>query len=113
MTDTTQPLSEIIAQTIILPTGMKQDDPDLHSFSLSVEWRGVTSKHPDGAWRVTGRSRELSRAGNWGHPQAFQRHQYRWASREEALAMARRHVDLLTINGRTWAEWQASRTADN
>jgi hypothetical protein len=97
--------AEIIAQTMILPAGMLHDDENLHLFVLRVEWRGADDEHPNGTWRVTDGFRELSRAGNWGHPQKFQRHQYRWSTREEALDMARRHVDAVKVNGRTWAEW--------
>ena len=99
-------MTEIIAQTMILPVGMEIGNTETHHFVLRVEWRGVSEKHPLGTWRVSDGHRELSRAGNWGLPQPFQRHQYRWATRDEALEVARRQVDLVTVNGRTWVEWQ-------
>lgn len=98
---------EIVTETFVLPTGMAADDKERHIFALRVEWQGVTDQFPDGSWRVTDGYCDLSRAENWSMPRRFQRHQYRWATREEALAMARKHVDQQTVNGRTWAEWRA------
>ena len=105
--DSTQAHVEIITETVVLPTGMPLDDDELSIFALRVEWRGINDQFPAGAWRVTNGRKDLSRAENWGRPQPFQQHQYRWATREEALAMAHKHVDQQTVSGRTWADWQA------
>ncbi len=105
---------EILAVTKVFPTGA---DPyadegayrDLHHFTVDVTFRGPRQENGQGGWAVMngGESKQLSRAGKWSWPQRFQQHQYRWDTREEALDMARRHVDTITVNGRTWADWEA------
>jgi len=92
------PHVEIPTTTLVAPAGMTVGHGELHAFAVTVEWRGPRTD--------TGRGLELSRAGNWAHPDRFQQHQYRWATRTEALIMAHQHVDAVTFNGRTWAEWQ-------
>lgn len=110
MTGTTAPV-EIPASTLVFPTGSRpytDDDGDLRHFALDVCWRGPVQENGQGGWAVThgGLDKQLSRAGKWAWPQRFQQHQYRWATRDEALAMARAHVDTVTVNRRTWQEWQ-------
>ena len=98
---------ELTKEVLVLPEGMEIDHWDLHHFALSVIWRGARTDTGRGGYGVLSGSRQLSRAGNWGHPDPYQQHQYRWESLEEALEMARRHVGSHKVNGHTWAEWQA------
>jgi len=97
---------ELVTEVMVLPEGMELDNDELHHFALRVEWRGVRGENGSGGYRVSDGFGDLSRAGKWGHPQRFQQHQYRWDTLEEALEMARKHVEGLKVNGRTWAEWQ-------
>lgn len=104
---------EILASTLVFPSGADPFDEnrrgDLRSFALDVCWRGPRTENGQGGWAVMlggSESRQLSRAGKWAWPQRFQQHQYRWATREEALAMAHEHVDQVKIMGRTWREWE-------
>lgn len=104
---------EILSETKVFPLGadpLNGDDSyrDLRHFTVEVTFRGPRRENGQGGWAVMngGESNQLSRAGNWGWPERFQQHQYRWDTREEALEMARRHVDAITVRGRTWAEWQ-------
>ena len=102
---------ELIRDTLVLPTGMRLEDEDaadeVRHFALSVEWRGTRTETGRGGWAVKNGGDELSRAGKWAWPRKFQQHQYRWETREEALAMAHKYVDTVTVRGRTWAQWQA------
>lgn len=98
---------ELVAKVTVLPEGMELDSDELNSFALFVEWRGPRTDTGRGGYAVSDSFRQLSRAGNWGHPQAFQQHQYRWETLEEALEMARSHVDSRKVSGKTWAQWQA------
>jgi hypothetical protein len=103
---------EILSETLVFPTGAdpySDEDTyrDLRKFTAEVTFRGPRQDNGQGGWAVmNGGHHQLSRAGNWAWPERFQQHQYRWDTREEALAMARTHVDSLTVNGRTWAEWR-------
>lgn len=99
---------EIVTKVAVLPEGMELDSSELHHFALFVEWRGVRGEKGRGGYSVTDLFDQLSRAGKWGNPQAFQQHQYRWDTLEEALEMARKHVDTRKVNGRTWSEWKAA-----
>ncbi|MGW8431644.1 hypothetical protein ACWGJ9_11175 [Curtobacterium citreum] len=104
---------EILSGTKVFPSGadpFADEDAyhDLRHFTVDVTFRGPRQENGQGGWAVMngGESHQLSRAGNWAWPERFQQHQYRWDTREEALDMARRHVDAITVNGRTWAQWQ-------
>lgn len=97
---------ELTTEVMVLPEGMELDHDELHRFAVRVQWRGVRGETGRGGYRVTDGFDELSRAGKWGNPQRFQQHQYRWDTLEEALEMARKHVDELKVNRRTWSEWQ-------
>lgn len=103
---------EIVASTLVFPTGSDpfttDDYTELLSFAVNVSWRGPRQENGQGGWAITqgGFEKQLSRAGNWAWPQRFQQYQYRWADRDEALAMARAHVDRVTVRGRTWQEWR-------
>lgn len=102
----------ITTETMVLPAGCDPaTDPnrDWDAFAVYVRWQGPPQANGSGGWAVTGRvcEKQLSRAGNWAWGiRAFQRRQYRFATFDEALAMAHAHVDQVTVNGRTWAQWQ-------
>lgn len=96
---------ELVSRVLVLPEGMELDDEDLRHFALQVEWRGNSTGSGRGGYAVTDMFHQLSRA-KWGNPQSYQQHQYRWDTLEEALEMARAHVDSHRINGKTWKEWQ-------
>lgn len=98
---------ELTTKIIVLPQGMELDDVNRSSFALQVEWRGLRTETGRGGYAVSDGFKHLSRAGKWGFPEPFQQHQYRWETLEEALEMARAHVDSFKSNGRTWAEWNA------
>jgi len=103
MTDHT----EIVIQTMVLPKGAAVDDDEaMRYFGLTVEWRGARTETGRGGYGVKHSSKWLSRAGNWGYPDKFQQRQYRWATLEEALAMAHAHVDAVTLNGLTFIQFQ-------
>jgi hypothetical protein len=100
---------EIVGSVIVLPTGMSVDDVNRSTFQLVVTWRGPRGDTGRGGYAIPqggSDSRQLSRAGNYGRPQPFQQHQYRWDTLEEALTMARKHVDAVIVNGRTFTQWQ-------
>jgi len=104
---------EILSETLVFPTGAdpySDEDTyrDLRKFTAEVTFRGPRRENGQGGWAVMnlGDNHQLSRAGKWAWPERFQQHQYRWDTRDEALVMARRHVGDLTVNGRTWDEWQ-------
>lgn len=97
---------ELTAKVLVLPEGMELDDPELRHFALQVEWRGPRGETGRGGYAVTDMFKQLSRAGKWGNPQSYQQHQYRWETLEEALEMARAHVDSHRINGKSWQEWR-------
>jgi len=98
---------EIVTKVAVLPEGMDPGSSELYHFALFVEWKGVRGEKGRGGYAVADGFEELSRAGNWGRPQAFQQHQYRWDTLEEALEMARKHVDTRKVHGKTWSEWKA------
>lgn len=104
---------EILSSTLVFPTGADPEHTDDYSqlvgFALEVSWRGPRQENGQGGWAVTHRGfdHQLSRAGKWAWPHRFQQHQYRWETRDEAIRMARLHVDSITVRGRTWHEWEA------
>lgn len=98
---------EITTGMLVLPEGMELDDDERNHFALRIEWRGPRGKTGRGGYGVSDGFRYLSRAGNWGNPQAFQQRLYRWETLEEALEMARAHVNSYRMNGKTWAEWRS------
>lgn len=87
-----------------LPAGAHPDDTDAIRFSVKVVWRG------DDRWAVT-RSGDCWGPDGWvleSSPYNRTRkflaaHQY---PLEEAVALARQLVDGVSINGRSWAQWQ-------
>lgn len=103
---------ELITEIIVLPDGMRLDDPELHHFALFVRWMGVPQQNGSGGYAVTQSFREaqLSRAGNWNYcVRPFQRKAYRWKTAQEALNMAKSVVNDMRINGRSFADVQALR----
>ena len=46
------------------------------------------------------------RGPHWDCSERFRRWQYRFATFEGALAVARAVVDRVKVNGRTWAQWR-------
>jgi len=97
---------ELTTEVMVLPEGMELDSDELRHFALRIQWRGVRGDTGRGGYRITDGFDDLSRAGKWGSPQRFQQHQYRWDTLDEALEMARKHVELVQLRGKTWAEWQ-------
>lgn len=100
--------TEIVTKVMVLPEGLALDDYNVRHFAINVEWKGARQSNSQGGYAVTDMFMQLSRAGNWGMPQKFQLHQYRWETFEEALEQARAHVEAHEVNGRTWTEWQAA-----
>jgi len=95
-----------ITELIVLPDGVELgDDHESMEFGLRVAWRGQFRGRSGGGWSVEHLGNNLSRAGNWGYPSRFQRWQYRWETREEAVAAAVRAVETVTVGGRTRAQW--------
>ena len=105
-------MTELVKEILVLPDGMAEDDINLHSWALSVEWRGAHQGKSGGGYRVHHFSRELSRAGKWGNPQRFQRWQYRFDTLEDALEAARRVVNSVETMGRTFAEFGSRRMSE-
>jgi len=98
---------EFISEITVLPDGMRNDDPELRHFALYVRWMGARQGNGMGGYAVTTlfREQQLSRAGNWNdNVRPFQRRLYRWETPGEALNMAKRVVNDLKVNGRTFAE---------
>ena len=105
---------EITTETMVLPTGCPADDVNVHAHAVWVRWNGVRGEGPRarGGWSVEHLGSVLSRAGKWAwRPSNYQRWQYRFDTRDEALRLARLHVDGLRVNGRTYTEWQARHAA--
>ena len=96
-----------VTEVRIVPAGAELGDRDDADFGLKVSWRGQFAGRSGGGWSVDHRGVSLSRAGNWAWPSRFQRWQYRWETREEAVAAALAAVDGVQVNGRTRAEWAA------
>jgi hypothetical protein len=98
---------ERIAEWQVFPTGCDPEDINALSFIVSVKWRGTYQGKSGGGWSVTHNSAELSRGGLWTYcVPRFRRWQHRWETFEEAQQQARAVVDNLSMNGRTWAQWQ-------
>lgn len=104
---------ELVTETMILPTGCPLESRDVRHFAVYVRWRGVRTDTGMGGWAVTSSfvDEQLSRAGNWNDMvPRFKTPQYRFDTREAALAAAHAAVDARTVNGRTYAQarqWRA------
>ena len=87
-----------------LPAGASTGDRDVSRFAIRVAYRA------DGLWAVT-RDGEFWGPDGWAYemspssrtPDFIARHRF---PLEQAVAIAANLVDGLTINGRTWAQWQ-------
>lgn len=98
---------EQVMSIMVLPEGMPLDHDEAHAFAFYVEWKGPREDNGQGGYAVTrGGRNQMSRGGAWSYPQPFRWSQYRWETLEEALEMARKHIDSYKMNGYTWAEWQ-------
>jgi hypothetical protein len=102
---------ELVTEVTVLPDGMHEDDINLHSWALVVKWRGAYNGKSGGGYSVSHYSSELSRAGKWGHPQRFQRWQYRFETLDEALSAARVVVNDVKSMGRTFADFGPRRAS--
>jgi len=103
---------ERITEWTVLPTGMEDGDVNSLSFAVSVRWRGTYEGKKGGGWSISRAGSELSRSRQWSHyVPRFRRWQHRWATFEEAQAIAREVVDGVVMNGRTYAEWEAFHAA--
>ena len=97
-----------IEERIYFPDGCDPDDYEATHFAVCVQWRG------QGKWAVTAglghpASRFLSSAGVWHFmPRQMHRRHLRFDF-ETACRLAEEHVETLTINGRTWAQWETWR----
>lgn len=99
--------AEQVTEWQVLPTGLDPNSDNASSFAVVVKWRGVFNGKSGGGWSIAHCGSELSRGGDWTfHVPRFRRWQHRWETLEEAQQVARDVVDAVTVNGRTWAEWQ-------
>jgi hypothetical protein len=110
-------MRQVITEIMLLPDGLDENVEDIYDdarhFAVFVRWAGRRQGNA-GGFMVTQSFRDcqLSRAGNWAYcVPKFKRHQYRWETLDEALAMARAAVNGVVVNGRTYSQWQAFRAA--
>lgn len=104
---------EHLAAYSIYPQGLTDlSDINAPSFEVQVKWRGEHQGRSGGGWSVSRGPFDLlassatSEEPRWDVPERFRRWQYRFATFEDALAAARAVVDLVKVNGRTWAQWR-------
>lgn len=95
-----------IEERTYYPQGCDPDDMNAHGFGVTVAYRG------NGKWAVTRGGRnayeQLSSAGNWlWMPLKMTQMRHCRFSFEEACRLAEEHVNDVTVNGRTWDQWQA------
>lgn len=102
--------SAYIEERIYLPDGMDPDDYEASHFAVRVQWRGK------GQWAVVQglgfpAHRFLTGKGRWLFlPRPMHRRHCRFDF-ETACRLAQEHVNAVTINGGTWAQWEARRTS--
>lgn len=86
------------------PAGAAPDDDDLTAFTVKVQYRS------DGRWAVTNAGRCWGPDGWEYEPSPSNRSRTYLAthrfSLERAVGMARTLPDHLSVNGRTWSQWQ-------
>lgn len=87
-----------------LPAGAHADEFDAVRFAVKVSWRG------NNRWAVT-RAGDCWGPDGWDHEAspANQSPEYLAALRyplEEAITLARQLVDGVTVNGRSWGQWE-------
>lgn len=100
-------MTELVTEIMILPDGMEIGSDEAHTFALRVRWRGARSETGRGGYAVQHGERHMSRQGKWRwSPEPFIQRHFRWNDIESALVSARAEVNHVTVNGRTWAEWQ-------
>ena len=102
-------MQQRITEMTLIPDGMDWDDVNRPFFGVRVVYRGVGPQGKDlyAVFSGPGDFQVLSRAGNWAFtPERFRWRQYRWETLDEALLWARKSVNDVKVNGRTWAEWQ-------
>lgn len=94
----------VIEERIYYPTGCDPDDINAHSFAVHVTWRG------QGKWmvsRMRSTHHQMSRTGKWLWC-PLKMVQMRWCrfDFETACRLAEAAVNDVSINGRTWAQWE-------
>lgn len=92
-----------------LPSGMSPGDINASAWRIEVRW--MRPGEPN-AWSVLARGlREcrLSRTGKWLWYPARMNLRWTYFDFETACALAEKHIETLVVNGRTWAEVEASR----
>lgn len=101
----------LTTELTVWPTGTTptaENWAELCDYGVTVAWRGPRTENGYGGYAVTTRhgACQLSRAGKWAwSPERFRLWQYRWATLEEALAMAKAVVNDVQVAGRTWRQW--------
>lgn len=99
---------EEFTEWMVHPTGMGHNHEDARSFAIKVIWRGPYRGRSGGGWEVSHHGSSLSRKGKWESAvPRFRRWQFRWESLADAQDVARKAVDSVRVNGKTWAQWQA------
>lgn len=114
--DSTDGSTEMVTQILIIPDGVDPDDESnwfrFRDFVAKVEWKGSFRGKSGGGFAVTslGGGDYLSRSGKWSRrtPEDFQRWQYRFENLDESVAMAKKHVLGLLINGKSLNDWLES-----
>jgi len=103
----TPPVMADVTAYTFLPPGCdpQSDTADSYSFAVRAEYRA------DGAWAVVHNARSLSTSGKLDFdPGADGRTRQYLAThrfdRDTAVARARELTNTLTVNGKTWAQWQ-------
>lgn len=97
-----------LEERIYLPDGMDPNDFEAVHFAVRVQWRAP------GKWAVVQGlgypgHRFLSSAGNWIFLPRPMHRRYVRHDFETACRLAEEHVNKLTVNGATWAQWEARR----
>lgn len=99
-----------LEERIYLPDGMDPDDYEVSTFAVRVQWRRK------GEWAVVQglgfpAHRFLTSKGNWLFLPMPMHRRYCRFDFDTACHLAAQHVNAVTANGRTWAEWEAHRAA--
>lgn len=87
----------------IYPVGANPDDDphgNTHGFAVQIIWRGK------GKWSVENGGSSLSHTGRWLYMPMKMHRQHVRHDYETAVRLARGAVDDVTVNGRTWKQWQ-------
>jgi hypothetical protein len=86
------------------------DDPEAYTFGITVAWRSGDR------WAVIRHGRCLGADGEWDYEPRPSSREDDWLEahrfdRETALRLARETAPGITVNGRTWAQWQQHRVS--